>query len=196
MDASIQKKLEEDTTFQSELASLSEEEKNQRINQRKDEEFDKEILSLKERADKAAKSDEVAENYKIRAEKAEAEAKKLKKEPKMEDGTLSTKETLALIEAKVSPEDFDEVVRVAKVLGKPITEALSDKTLKSIIAERVEERATAAATNTRGGTRGTSDATPEAILSEAHRGFVPDDDKGIEALAAAQIGAKKAKLKR
>lgn len=107
--------------------------------------------------------------------------KKAETKPKAEvqEGSLTPKDYLALTRAGVTDEDFDEVVRVAKILGKPIAEALSDKTLKSILSERADERKTANATHTKGGARGTAKVSDEDVLSKAERGEAVDDMTAI-----------------
>lgn len=188
LDASIQAKLDADADFQATLEGLSDEDKTQTISDRKSEELNKELSSLKEGSEKAKKAQELAENYKIRAEKAEA---KNKGEAKVDEQSLSTKDALALVNAKVSNEDYDEVVRVAKVLGKEIPEALKDKTMKTILAERVEERETAEATQIGKTQRGASKTTGESLLDRAEKtGEVPEDEEGMKKLFRARIARK------
>jgi len=99
---------------------------------------------------------------------------------------LSTKDVLALTQAGVTADDFDEVERVAKILGKPILEALQDKTLKSILKERADERKTAEVTHTRGGARGTAKVSDADILAKAERGEVVDSEEGMQAIRRAR----------
>lgn len=123
-----------------------------------------------------------------RAKKAEAELKELR--DKVPSQEFSPKDYLALTEAKVSSEDFDEVVRVSKILAKPLNETLKDKTMQSILKERADERRTAESTQTGGGRRGVSQSTPEALMEEAQRGNVPERDEDISKLVKAKIGIK------
>lgn len=137
-------------------------------------------------ADLEAKNKQLFE----RAKKAE-ELAKGKVEPS-KDNNLSTKDQLALVQAQVRAEDLDEVVRIAKVLGLPVSDALNNSTMKTILEARAEERRTAAATMTRGGARGTT-ATPEDILKKAElTGEVPSDDAGMKQLAEARLARRKA----
>lgn len=105
---------------------------------------------------------------------------------KEDEVAITPKDTLALTEAKVSVEDYDEVVRVAKILGKPIIEALKDNTLKSILRERVEERLTANATQVKS-PRSSSKPVGEVLLDRAYKGELPEKDEDITALAEAQM---------
>ena len=115
------------------------------------------------------------------------------KPAEVKEPEFSPKDYLALIEAKVTSEDYEEVLRVAKVLGKPVSEALKDTTLKTILATRAEERATANATQTKGA-RGAAPTTGESLLQEAEqKEMVPDDDAGIQKLAEARIAARQKK---
>ena len=113
--------------------------------------------------------------------------------PESKESVMSPKDYLALTEAKVTSEDFDEVVRVSKILGKPITEALKDKTLISILETRAEERKTASATQTKGGARGSSKVTGEDLIAQAREGKLPETDAEWDKLAIARIEAKRTK---
>lgn len=189
LDASIQARIDEDVDFQATLEDLSDEDKDQAINARKSEELNKELSSLKEGSEKAKKAQELADNYKIRAEKAEKELKG--KGGQVEEQSLTTKDALALVNAKVSDEDYDEVIRVSKILGKTIGETLKDKTMQSILSERVEERQTAELAQTGKNRRGESKTTGEDLLEKAEKtGEVPDTDEGLQKLFQARIARK------
>ena len=188
LETLIQEKIDGDVDFQAELETLSDEDKTQKIAERKSEEINKELHSLKEASEKTKKAEELANNYKIRAEKAEAKAKG---EVKVEEQSLTTKDALALVNAKVSNEDYDEVIRVSKVLGKTIGEALKDKTMLTILNERVEERRTAEATLIGKQKRGSSKNTGEDILDKAEKtGEVPEDEEGMQKLFQARLARK------
>lgn len=143
------------------------------------------IAELKAKAAKAEELEQKNKQLFERAKKAEA-TKPEPKEPA--EGQLAPKDFLALTENKVSSEDFDEVVRVAKILNKPISEALKDKTLKSILSERADERKTAAATQTRS-PRGTTSKSPDTILDNARKGNLPEGDADIAALVNAEVAS-------
>jgi len=136
-----------------------------------------------------AKANEIAENQRIRAEKAEKEAKEGKKEK--DEQSLTAKDALAFIEAKVSSEDYDEVIRIAKILGKTPVEALKDKTTQAILATRLEERRTAEATQTGKTQRGVSKTTGEDLLERAEStGEVPEDEEGMRKMFQAKLAKK------
>lgn len=123
--------------------------------------------------------------------KAAEEAKKAIPQATVSEAQYSPKDYLALMSAGVTAEDFEEVERVAKILGKPIAETLADKTMKSILSERQEERKTASVAHTRGGARGTSKVSGEDLLAKAERtGEVPDDTKGMNDLFMARMARK------
>lgn len=144
------------------------------------------------------KKAELADNYKVRAEKAETKLKGSKTvvEPvvnQQDEKNLSTKDILALIEAKVSTEDFDEVVNYASYRKVLVAEALKDKVLQTVLKEKAEERATANATNTRGGQKRSEAPTPDTLVSKAKSGQLPDNDDGIEELVNAEMALKRRK---
>lgn len=194
LDASIQEKIDADVDFQTSLASLSDEEKEQTIKTKKSELLNKELADLKEKAGKTTKAEELANNQKIRAEKAEGELKKFKPaETKTEDkNELSSKDTIALINAKVHEEDVDDVVEYAKFKKIPVAEALKSGILKATLTEKAEFRKTADATNTRGAGKPAPKVTDADILKKAEKGDIPA--KGTpeaEALFWARRGGKR-----
>lgn len=138
------------------------------------------------------KAQELAENYKIRAEKAEAKAKQLKNEPKPKKevdstGELSQKDVFILAQAGLHPDDLDEVIKYAKYEGITAGEALKSTILKTIIAERTEERKTAETTQTRGGQRGALKQSEEAMIENARSGKETDPEKLAEARMAIKL---------
>lgn len=147
-------------------------------------------LVTKEIDNRKRLSDAIGQKIKHR-EEAEALRGQLPPKPQViekKEDTMSPKDYLALNEAKVSSQDFDEVVRVSKILGKPIHEALADTTLKTILGVRISERASAAATQTKS-PRGTEQANGDALIDEASKGNVPEE-ADIDKLVAAQIERK------
>src|SRR3990167_8840786 len=113
--ASIEEKINSDTDFQATLADLSDEDKETAITEKRTELIDAEL----------AKEAELATNYKVRAEKAEALAKQLKIKPedKPEAPTtpeLSLKDIRALQD--VHDDDVDELVEYAKFKGVSVAE--------------------------------------------------------------------------
>lgn len=127
-----------------------------------------------------------------RVKKAEAEVKSLKAtvkvEPSQKQDGLNSMDTIALINAKVTEkEDIDEVMDYAKLKGLSIADALKANVVKTILAEKLEQRTTASATNTGNARRGSTKPTSEQILANAAEGKLPTD---AEALAEARMEAK------
>jgi len=185
LDASIQAKIDKDADFQATLAGLTEEERTAKIDERKQVELDSELTSIREKARKAEDAEKIAKDQKARAEKAEREAKNSKSESE-----LSPKDYLALTENKISSEDFDDVMKYSKFIGKNIAETLKDKTMKTILQTRAEERRTAEATQTQGRGGQTTKTSPDTILAQAEQGQVPEDPSE---LAAARMEKKLSK---
>lgn len=127
-----------------------------------------------------------------RVKKAEAEVKALKAKPEPEpsqkqDG-LTSMDTMALFNAKVTiKEDIEVVQKYARNEGISIEEALSDEIVQSILKTKTEQRATASATNTGNARRGSTKPTSEQILANAAEGKLPTD---AEVLAEARMEAK------
>lgn len=142
------------------------------------------------------KAQEIARNQRIRAERAEKELKALKaqgggkkeeKETPKNDGSLTPKDYLALTEHKIGSDDFDEVVRLSKLMEKSIAETLKDKTAQLIIKNRMEERATAEAMSVKTTRQKSGQSTEERLLSDLDKGILPDTEEGSAALAKAQF---------
>ena len=190
LDASIQARLDADTDFQATLEGLDDDTKTQTISDRKSEELNKEIQTLKEGSEKAAKAQELADNYKVRAEKAEKEAKGVIPSKDEVKGNLSPSDLLAVIGAKVHEDDMERVERFAKSENVTIKEALKNPELKAILDLREEQRTTANATNVTNVRRGSTQVSDETLLSDASSGKLPEDEAGIERLIAAKIKRK------
>lgn len=136
----------------------------------------------------AEKAKELADNYKRRAEKAEKKAKSV---PEPSNETLSPKDYLALQQAQITADDFDEVQDFANYRKISVAEALKSPTLKTILKERVEERNTSAAMNTKS-PRGMTKTSGEDLLQKAEKtGEIPDTPEGIRALQEARLARRK-----
>lgn len=146
-------------------------------------------------------SELVEKNRKLfeRAKKAEAEARALREKiqakvpavaAEKQDG-LSSMDTIALIDAKVTnKDDIETVQEYARLKGLSIGEALATPLVKSILKDNAEQRQTAEASNTAPARRGSTKLTDEQILSNAQSGKFTDDP---EALAEARMAAKRNK---
>ena len=105
-----------------------------------------------------------------------------------EVGGLTPKDTIALITAKVTEEeDISEVENWAKFRGISVSEALKTPVIKTLLAERAEERKTAEATSTKATRRG-ANAPSEDLLGNAQRkGEMPTSDADILKLAQDKV---------
>lgn len=197
LDALIQERLDADTDFAESLADLSDEDKEQAIQDKKSELLAQEFKSLSEKAKEAEKAKELAENYKIRAEKAEKASKgdfKGEKTPKNKEGEeLSPRDIIALTNANIAVDDIDVVLDYAKFKGISVAEALKSSVVKATLAENEEHRKTAAATNTGAGRRGVQQKSEDSLLSEFKSGKVPETDDEMDRLALARMKARAGK---
>ena len=124
------------------------------------------------------KAQELAKNQKIRAEKAEAELKKLRSEPKEEKSVpqgddLSPKEWMFIAKADVHEDDIDRVVKFSKLEGISVQEALKHSDLKAILASRAEARKSAEATSIKSARIPATKISPEVIVEKAKKGDIP-----------------------
>lgn len=181
LDTAIQEKIDADTDFQTSLADLSDEDKQTALETKKSELLDSEVKSL-------SKNKEVADNYKTRAEKAEADLKKSK--PTSDD--LTQKDFLVLAKADVDEEDVEEVIEFAKFKKLSVSDALKNDSLKAILEDRSEKRKSAATAAARPQRQGQQKVTDDTVLDKAlNKDQLPDkgsDD--AEALYRARRGIK------
>lgn len=181
LEASVQAKIEADNDFQSELNTLDGNERDTRLEEKKSELLNQELADLK-------KAKELADNYKVRAEKAE---KQLKIPAKKDDkqGNMSFQDMRAL--NKVDDDDLKTVINYAKINEISIPEATKAPELIIILKARAEVRKTALATNTGGGRRGTAQLSDERVLQDFEQGKVSENDDDITRLAEARFNQRK-----
>ena len=143
--------------------------------------------------EKIKKAEELANNYKIRAEKAEGKLKEEKKEviaPKKDD-SLSQSDLIAIIKADVAEEDIEEVTVYAKIKNISVADALKTNIIKTVLADKKEERTTAAATNTGNARKGSSRPNPSQLLEQAQKtGELPESEEDLTALVRERKGLK------
>ncbi len=139
-----------------------------------------------------AKAEELAQNYKIRAEKAERKTREPENKPVQVNNTpigainLTPIDTIAIMRANVPEDDITDVVEYAQFRKISIAEALKSSTVKNILAEKEEQRTVAQATNTGAARRGTSKVSDEALAQKAYKGDLPESDEDIKRLYKAR----------
>jgi len=145
------------------------------------------------------KAKAIAKNQRIRAEKAEAELKALKKPQPAEKETpkndpahdgLSLKDIRALQD--IHDDDVEEVIEYAKFKGISIAEAKKNPVIQNTLKTRSEERASAQASNTAKDKRSIKTASDEDLLNDFASGKAPETEEGIERLVQAQLAKKRA----
>lgn len=144
--------------------------------------------TVEEVKSKLAKAEELAKNYKIRAEKAEKKSEKTEIKPKTQE--ISPIDVYALMQANVAQEDIPEVQDYAKMKGISLADALKTDVVKTILADATEKRKTAEATNTGTARRSNSKTTDEGLLNAARKGQMPESDDDINRLINARLGVK------
>lgn len=145
--------------------------------------------SIEDVKSQLVKAQELANNYKIRAEKAEKKAKEPESKPRKES-ELSTMDIIALSKANLEQEDVEEVMEYAKFKGISIHEALKSSVVKATIQEKAEMRLTAQATNVNGSRRSTGKVSDETLLSNAKKGIMPESDEEMRRLIKARRAIK------
>lgn len=162
------------------------------LNQEEESDFtqtdDETVEDLRERLSQEQKArekaEEIANNQKIRAEKAESKAKfEVKPQSNASQSSeISQEDVYSMLEAKVPREDIETVKKFAKLEGISIPEALSSSTLKTILNDKAEERNTARATSTGNSKRISHKASDDSLLENFKKGVVPESDEDIARL--------------
>jgi len=137
----------------------------------------------------AEKAKELANNYKIRAEKAESKLKnsfnkqnnntEVKSDSKSE---LSTMDAMLIMKSNVDIQDVDAVTKFAKMEGMTIVEALKNDELKAILAVRNEKRNVAEASHSGTSRRSSPKVSDDSLLANASKGILPDSDEDFRRL--------------
>jgi len=144
------------------------------------------------------KAKQIAENQRIRAEKAERELKALKTKPVETEtpkngGDLSLKDIRALQD--VHDDDIEEVTNYAKFKGITIAEAKNTPLMQNYLKSSAEERASALAASTAPNKRSVNNFTDERIIRDFEQGKVSDKDEDIRRLVEAQLAQKRKEAK-
>jgi hypothetical protein len=113
------------------------------------------------------KAKEIAENQRIRAEKAERELKALKKPVQTEKETpknegMSAKDVIAIRDLHEA--DLEFVMAEAKLRGKTIAEVKANPYIQNTLKVMAEERKTAEAVNTGSARKNNSKSSDEALM--------------------------------
>lgn len=178
--ALVQGQIDSDTDFQATLANLSDDEKTQKINEKRDELYESSYSNLVAERDKQS---ELAGNYKTRAEKAEQARKEREGNgdgntpnngaAAQNESTLTQKDWLVLAKADVHEDDIDDVVEYARFAKIDISKALSSTVIKSILAEKAEARKAEVASNIKGGKPGAHKRSDADVYKDAQNGKMP-----------------------
>lgn len=140
---------------------------------------------IEELKGKLLKAEEVAKNQKIRAEKAEKENKNLKTSGS-KTFEPSASDIFAIVSAKVSEEDFPEVLKFAQFQGVSVSEALKDPIVKTLLQAKEENRRTTEATNVSSNRRSVTKVTDETLVQASINGELPESEADIARLALAR----------
>lgn len=137
---------------------------------------------------KARKAEELANNYKIRAEKAE---KKAKEQPApVATGSLTPAEIIALSKANIEADDIDTVLDYAKYKNISVADALKSSVVKATLAEAAEVRKSSQAVATPGRRPNTAAQSDDKLLSNARNGIMPESEEDIARLFKLRMGKK------
>jgi len=137
---------------------------------------------------KREKAEEIAENQRIRAEKAEKRPKETVpvKDPESKADGPSFKDALAISNAKVHEDDVDEVMDYAKLKGISVSKALESDIIKAVLADKSEKRKSAETANVSTVRRGPSKITDDTLLENASAGKLPESEEDIARLVRAK----------
>jgi len=133
-------------------------------------------------ADKKSKDLESAlaqkEHFRTKFEESQKITKKEETKTELQQG-LSTLDIISLTKADINEEDIPEVLEYAKFKKITVQEALKSGVIKSLLAEKIEQRNTADATNVKTARKAVSKVSGEELLDKAKKGEMPDDPSDI-----------------
>lgn len=133
------------------------------------------------------KARQIAENQKIRAEKAEAKLKTNtstgRGETSKMDG-MSPMDLIAITKANLDEEAIREAMDYAKFKKISIAEAIKSPAVKATIQLIEENKRVAEAANTGSARRGTSKISDESLIENARKGILPDSDADMKRLVS------------
>jgi hypothetical protein len=123
---------------------------------------------------------------------AKRHAKDKEQVPSQDKAGLTEYDVIALKNSSITEkEDLDTVKDLAKKLNLSIADALDDKYIKTVLAEKAEERRTARATETRS-PRGIAKSSGADYLRKAESaGELPETMDAMRQLAEARLERKK-----
>lgn len=136
----------------------------------------------------ALKQKQIAENQRIRAEKAEKRDKpEVSKVAPKKQSDLSAVDIIAISKANIEAEDVEDVLDYAKYKGISIAEALKSSVVKATLSQKEELRKTAQATSTGTSRRGTASITDAQLIANAEKGIMPESDADYDRLAELRL---------
>lgn len=137
------------------------------------------------------KAEELANNYKIRAEKAEKLAKQKPSETSKQVTPALDDSIIARIYG-LDEDDIQEVKDIAAIKKVTFDEALKLGATKAILAEKAEFRKTAEVSNTGNARRGASKVSDDVLLKNLEDGKIPEaGSEEAERLFWARRGGKR-----
>jgi hypothetical protein len=133
------------------------------------------------------KTKQIAENQKIRAEKAEAKLKTNtstgRGETSKVDG-FSPMDIIAITKANLDEEAIREAMDYAKYKKISIAEAIKSPAVKATIQLIEENRRVSEASNTGSARRGSSKISDESLIENARKGILPESDADMKRLVS------------
>lgn len=137
------------------------------------------------------KAKQIAENQRIRAEKAESKLKSgdtTKRDETFKQDGLSPFDLMAVAKLDLNEEQLKEAIDYAKYKKISIADALKTPQIKATIALISENEKVAQATATGNGRRGSGQISDDLLLANASKGIMPDSDADIYRLTRLKRG--------
>lgn len=137
------------------------------------------------------KAKQIAENQRIRAEKAESKLKSgdtTKRAETFKQDGLSPFDLIAVAKANLDEEQLKEAMDYAKYKKISISEALKTPQVKATIALIEENNKVAQASAVGNGRRGASQISDDLLLANASKGNLPESDADLARLVRLRKG--------
>lgn len=133
------------------------------------------------------KAKQIAENQKVRAEKAEAKLKTNTSTGRGETSKMdgfSPMDLIAITKANLDEEALKEAMDYAKYKKISVAEAIKSPAVKATIQLIEENRRVSEASNTGSARRGSSKISDESLIENARKGILPESDADMKRLVS------------
>lgn len=104
--------------------------------------------------------------------------------------SLTSADVFTLVKNDVPEEDIDEVLEYAKFKKISVAEALKSSVVKTMLADKAEQRKVNEGTSTSGGRQSNARISDESLMANARKGVMPESEADLTRLFKLRKGIK------